>query len=99
MKKILLKVVLITFLFINSAHTFPNLSIKITSSPLLADLLIFITTNSIQADESWYNEGRCTSNFNDITIYITKNSILADKIIYYSNNSILSDKTVCFNNY
>ena len=70
--------VLLTFLLLSFNAS--AVSLKITSSSILADKSVYITSSSILADKS---------------VYITSSSILADLSVYITSSSILADDEVC----
>ena len=78
---------------ITSSSILADKSVYITSSSIVADKSVYITSSSIVADKSIYiNRGYCMGS--SVSVYITSSSIVADKSVYITSSSIVADLSV-----
>ena len=75
-------------------------AIKFTDAYLLPGETIAITKGYLIADEIWNIKGTCTSALSYSTLKITngKTLIPADMTVALSKNSLLADKNICIKN-
>ena len=98
MKKLLLIVTL--SLLWSSLVNATTYAVRFTDGYLLPGKTIAITKGYFLADEIWNIKGTCTAALSYSTLKITngKTLITADMTVALSKNSLLSDKNICIKN-
>ena len=78
---------------ITSSSMLADKSVYISSSSMLADKSVYISSSSMFADKSIYiNRGYCMDS--SVSVYLTSSSMLADKSVYITSSSMLADLSV-----
>lgn len=84
-------IVILTFLLLSFCAS--ALTIRATSSPILADKSVYITSSPIIADKSIYiNRGYCMDS--SVSVFLASSPIIADKSVHITSSPIIADLSV-----